>query len=121
MRWPSGEAEGACAKEWESHLACDALKILTLSEQLWEGRSIGLSLSLSLYPGPLRDTFQPVYPERLWVEEEVFCDAFPFHIVFDEAVRDPFPQKLGIGDKSVWGGRSSSPPLCLLGLRSLSS
>ncbi|XP_031217329.1 guanylate cyclase soluble subunit beta-2 isoform X1 [Mastomys coucha] len=36
---------------------------------------------------PLRDTFQPVYPERLWIEEEVFCNAFPFHIVFDEALR----------------------------------
>ncbi|KAH0511297.1 Guanylate cyclase soluble subunit beta-2 [Microtus ochrogaster] len=37
--------------------------------------------------GPLGDTFQPVYPERLWVEEEVFCSVFPFHLVFDEALR----------------------------------
>lgn len=37
--------------------------------------------------GPLGDTFQPVYPERLWVEEEVFCGVFPFHLVFDEALR----------------------------------
>ncbi|XP_028614609.1 guanylate cyclase soluble subunit beta-2 [Grammomys surdaster] len=37
--------------------------------------------------GPLGDTFQPVYPERLWIEEEVFCNVFPFHIVFDEALR----------------------------------
>ncbi|KAM7321440.1 hypothetical protein ACRRTK_019532 [Alexandromys fortis] len=37
--------------------------------------------------GPLGDTFQPVYPERLWVEEAVFCSVFPFHLVFDEALR----------------------------------
>ncbi|XP_035308994.1 guanylate cyclase soluble subunit beta-2 isoform X2 [Cricetulus griseus] len=37
--------------------------------------------------GPLRNTFQPVYPERLWVQEEVFCNAFPFHLVFDETLR----------------------------------
>ncbi|XP_076401266.1 guanylate cyclase soluble subunit beta-2-like [Peromyscus maniculatus bairdii] len=37
--------------------------------------------------GPFRDAFQPVYPERLWIEGEVFCNAFPFHLVFDEALR----------------------------------
>ncbi|XP_069031344.1 guanylate cyclase soluble subunit beta-2 isoform X2 [Embiotoca jacksoni] len=28
--------------------------------------------------------FTPSYPEELWMEKEVFCHAFPFHIVFDE-------------------------------------
>uniref|UniRef100_A0A8C0ZRR3 guanylate cyclase n=1 Tax=Castor canadensis TaxID=51338 RepID=A0A8C0ZRR3_CASCN len=37
--------------------------------------------------GHLRDTFKPIYPERLWIEEKTFCNAFPFHIVFDEALR----------------------------------
>uniref|UniRef100_A0A8C6QJK7 guanylate cyclase n=1 Tax=Nannospalax galili TaxID=1026970 RepID=A0A8C6QJK7_NANGA len=36
--------------------------------------------------GYLRDTFQPIYPERLWIEEKTFCNAFPFHIVFDETL-----------------------------------
>uniref|UniRef100_A0A3B4APZ5 guanylate cyclase n=1 Tax=Periophthalmus magnuspinnatus TaxID=409849 RepID=A0A3B4APZ5_9GOBI len=25
----------------------------------------------------------PCYPERLWIEEKSFCNAFPFHLVFD--------------------------------------
>ncbi|XP_030420323.1 guanylate cyclase soluble subunit beta-2-like isoform X2 [Gopherus evgoodei] len=37
--------------------------------------------------GKLSHTFDPVYPERLWVEERTFCNAFPFHIVFDEELR----------------------------------
>ncbi|KAM9173381.1 LOW QUALITY PROTEIN: guanylate cyclase soluble subunit beta-2-like [Pangshura tecta] len=37
--------------------------------------------------GNLSHTFDPVYPERLWVEERTFCNAFPFHIVFDEELR----------------------------------
>nr|XP_042698675.1 guanylate cyclase soluble subunit beta-2-like isoform X2 [Chrysemys picta bellii] len=37
--------------------------------------------------GNLSHTFGPVYPERLWVEERTFCNAFPFHIVFDEELR----------------------------------
>lgn len=95
MLWPSGDAEGACAEEWESHFAPDTLKILTLSKCLHRGLSLELSLSLCL--GPFRDAFQPVYPERLWIEGEVFCNAFPFHLVFDEAVRVPSSQKLGLG------------------------
>ncbi|XP_008064283.2 guanylate cyclase soluble subunit beta-2 [Carlito syrichta] len=37
--------------------------------------------------GPLMNTFKLTYPERLWIEEETFCKAFPFHIVFDESLR----------------------------------
>ncbi|XP_008579863.1 PREDICTED: guanylate cyclase soluble subunit beta-2-like [Galeopterus variegatus] len=37
--------------------------------------------------GHLMNTFEPVYPERLWIEEKTFCNAFPFHIVFDESLR----------------------------------
>ncbi|TKC51953.1 hypothetical protein EI555_015168, partial [Monodon monoceros] len=36
--------------------------------------------------GHLRDTFEPIYPEWLWIEEKTFCDAFPFHVVFDESL-----------------------------------
>ncbi|ROI16208.1 Guanylate cyclase soluble subunit beta-2, partial [Anabarilius grahami] len=34
--------------------------------------------------GNLRQSFTPSYPKRLWIEEQAFCNAFPFHIVFDE-------------------------------------
>ncbi|XP_055988690.1 guanylate cyclase soluble subunit beta-2-like [Sorex fumeus] len=37
--------------------------------------------------GHLVNTFVPLYPERLWIEEKTFCNAFPFHIVFDESLR----------------------------------
>ncbi|XP_075775901.1 guanylate cyclase soluble subunit beta-2-like [Pelodiscus sinensis] len=37
--------------------------------------------------GNLSLAFVPVYPRRLWVEERTFCNAFPFHIVFDEELR----------------------------------
>ncbi|XP_077011939.1 guanylate cyclase soluble subunit beta-2-like [Tamandua tetradactyla] len=37
--------------------------------------------------GHLTNTFEPIYPERLWIEEKTFCNAFPFHIVFDESLR----------------------------------
>ncbi|KYO34367.1 hypothetical protein Y1Q_0007638 [Alligator mississippiensis] len=40
-----------------------------------------------IVPENLLSTFEPIYPERLWVEERTFCNAFPFHIVFDEALR----------------------------------
>ncbi|XP_062981556.1 guanylate cyclase soluble subunit beta-2-like [Elgaria multicarinata webbii] len=32
-------------------------------------------------------TFEPLFPERIWVEERTFCCAFPFHIVFDETLK----------------------------------
>ncbi|XP_059393334.1 guanylate cyclase soluble subunit beta-2 [Carassius carassius] len=34
--------------------------------------------------GNLRQSFIPSYPKRLWIEEQAFCNAFPFHIVFDQ-------------------------------------
>ncbi|XP_029457580.1 guanylate cyclase soluble subunit beta-2-like isoform X1 [Rhinatrema bivittatum] len=37
--------------------------------------------------GSLLNSFEPVYPMRLWMEERAFCNAFPFHIVFDKALR----------------------------------
>uniref|UniRef100_A0A8C5XXI8 guanylate cyclase n=1 Tax=Microcebus murinus TaxID=30608 RepID=A0A8C5XXI8_MICMU len=42
---------------------------------------------LFLCPGHLVNTFEPIYPERLWIEEKTFCNAFPFHIVFDESLQ----------------------------------
>ncbi|GCB79640.1 hypothetical protein scyTo_0016016 [Scyliorhinus torazame] len=32
-------------------------------------------------------SFEPVYPERLWMDKKAFCNAFPFHIVFDEKLK----------------------------------
>lgn len=32
--------------------------------------------------------FEPVYPDNLCIDMKTFCNAFPFHIVFDEEVRD---------------------------------
>ncbi|KAF3825851.1 hypothetical protein GH733_006678 [Mirounga leonina] len=37
--------------------------------------------------GHLVNTLVPVYPERLSIEQKTFCNAFPFHIVFDESLR----------------------------------
>ncbi|XP_051957076.1 guanylate cyclase soluble subunit beta-2 [Xyrauchen texanus] len=34
--------------------------------------------------GNLRNSFTPCYPNRLWIDERAFCNAFPFHIVFDQ-------------------------------------
>ncbi|XP_056591473.1 guanylate cyclase soluble subunit beta-2 [Triplophysa dalaica] len=34
--------------------------------------------------GNLRTSFTPSYPNKLWIEERAFCNAFPFHIVFDQ-------------------------------------
>ncbi|XP_078416725.1 guanylate cyclase soluble subunit beta-2 [Cetorhinus maximus] len=35
----------------------------------------------------LPSSFEPVYPERLWIDRKAFCDAFPFHIVFDDELK----------------------------------
>lgn len=45
---------------------------------------------ISPYEGNLRTSFTPSYPNKLWIEEQAFCNAFPFHIVFDQDVRDFF-------------------------------
>ncbi|XP_063155748.1 guanylate cyclase soluble subunit beta-2-like [Candoia aspera] len=37
--------------------------------------------------GNLAHTFEPLFPERLWLEEKTFCHAFPFHLVFDENLK----------------------------------
>ncbi|KAM3936183.1 guanylate cyclase soluble subunit beta-2-like [Leptodactylus fuscus] len=37
--------------------------------------------------GSLLNTFQPVYPGRLWMDEKAFCNEFPFHIVFDKQLK----------------------------------
>ncbi|XP_033979969.1 guanylate cyclase soluble subunit beta-2 [Trematomus bernacchii] len=37
--------------------------------------------------GSLLCTFSPCYPNKLWVDEKAFCNAFPFHIVFDENLK----------------------------------
>ncbi|XP_059130360.1 guanylate cyclase soluble subunit beta-2-like [Peromyscus eremicus] len=62
-------------------------KYLSISVGPGEKSHRDVKASVVFGKGPLRDAFQPVYPERLWIEEEVFCNAFPFHLVFDEALR----------------------------------
>ncbi|XP_061482037.1 guanylate cyclase soluble subunit beta-2-like [Rhineura floridana] len=37
--------------------------------------------------GDLLCTLEPLFPEKLWVEERTFCCAFPFHIVFDKTLK----------------------------------
>ncbi|XP_029137108.2 guanylate cyclase soluble subunit beta-2 [Labrus bergylta] len=37
--------------------------------------------------GSLQCAFRPCYPNKLWMEEKAFCDAFPFHIVFDRHLK----------------------------------
>jgi hypothetical protein len=103
LPWPSGDAEGACAKQWGLYFAVKHLRFYpSLLQGSVQGPQRELPLIrtfLFLCPGHLRDTFKPIYPERLWIEEKTFCNAFPFHIVFDEAVRDCFPMVFGVGSK----------------------
>uniref|UniRef100_A0A8C5CLL0 guanylate cyclase n=1 Tax=Gadus morhua TaxID=8049 RepID=A0A8C5CLL0_GADMO len=48
----------------------------------------GLVRSVVLWgKGNLRYTFTPSYPDKLWMEEKAFCNAFPFHIVFDQDLK----------------------------------
>ncbi|XP_074521097.1 guanylate cyclase soluble subunit beta-2 [Halichoeres trimaculatus] len=37
--------------------------------------------------GGLQHSFSPCYPRTLCMEEKAFCDAFPFHIVFDQHLK----------------------------------
>ncbi|XP_060762619.1 guanylate cyclase soluble subunit beta-2-like, partial [Neoarius graeffei] len=37
--------------------------------------------------GKLLRGFEPMYPEELCIDLKTFCNAFPFHIVFDEQLR----------------------------------
>ncbi|XP_069748544.1 guanylate cyclase soluble subunit beta-2 [Narcine bancroftii] len=37
--------------------------------------------------GNLLYSFEPAYPERLWIDKKAFCHAFPFHVVFDEELK----------------------------------
>ncbi|XP_058885170.1 guanylate cyclase soluble subunit beta-2 [Acipenser ruthenus] len=37
--------------------------------------------------GNLSNSFIPSYPDTLWIEAQAFCNAFPFHIVFDRALK----------------------------------
>lgn len=67
----------------------------------WRKWSVNRTLLLFLHPGHLLNTFVPLYPEQLWIEVKTFCNAFPFHVVFDESVRGPFSLELGLG--ILWG------------------
>ncbi|XP_064185978.1 guanylate cyclase soluble subunit beta-2 [Anguilla rostrata] len=37
--------------------------------------------------GNFMTSFTPSYPEKLWIDEQAFCNVFPFHIVFDENLK----------------------------------
>ncbi|XP_051874564.1 guanylate cyclase soluble subunit beta-2-like [Pristis pectinata] len=37
--------------------------------------------------GRLLRGFEPVYPDKLWIEIRTFCNSFPFHIVFNQELR----------------------------------
>ncbi|XP_077987635.1 guanylate cyclase soluble subunit beta-2-like [Glandiceps talaboti] len=41
-----------------------------------------LAVMSSLYGG-----FTPAYPNKFWLNQKIFCDNFPFHIVFDKDLR----------------------------------
>lgn len=34
----------------------------------------------------LVSNFTPKYPDKLWLSQEVFCEYFPYHIVFDSSL-----------------------------------
>lgn len=93
LPWPSGDAEGARAEEQGLHFSFEPFKILSraLLCARFVLRVACEQNSLFLHPGHLVNNFVPIYPKRLWIEEKTFCNAFPFHIVFDESVRGPFP------------------------------
>ncbi|KAL7842729.1 hypothetical protein SRHO_G00244180 [Serrasalmus rhombeus] len=42
---------------------------------------------VQLGKGKLLRGFEPVYPDELCIDLKTFCNAFPFHIVFDEELR----------------------------------
>ncbi|KAG7502371.1 guanylate cyclase soluble subunit beta-2-like [Solea senegalensis] len=37
--------------------------------------------------GSHQSNFCPCYPDKLWMEEKAFCNAFPFHIIFDKDLK----------------------------------
>ncbi|XP_043114731.1 guanylate cyclase soluble subunit beta-2-like isoform X2 [Puntigrus tetrazona] len=48
--------------------------------------------------------FEPVYPENLCIDLKTFCNAFPFHIVFDEELR---VRQTGVSIQRVVAGLQS--------------
>lgn len=44
-------------------------------------------LQIYLTAGKLLRGFDPAYPTTLWIDTKTFCNGLPFHIVFDEEVR----------------------------------
>nr|XP_056712866.1 guanylate cyclase soluble subunit beta-2-like [Euleptes europaea] len=37
--------------------------------------------------GNILYTSEPLFPEKLWIEERTFCYTFPFHVVFDKTLK----------------------------------
>ncbi|TRY92055.1 hypothetical protein DNTS_034077 [Danionella cerebrum] len=59
---------------------CANLKLCPRKRSPWE-----LVRSIVMFgQGNLHQSFIPSYPKKLWIEEQAFCNAFPFHIVFDQ-------------------------------------
>ncbi|XP_035533921.1 guanylate cyclase soluble subunit beta-2-like [Morone saxatilis] len=70
---------------WESLLRTMRDRCLSLA-----GKKHGWDLLRAVVlseKGSLQCTFSPCYPNNLWMEEKAFCNAFPFHIVFDEDLK----------------------------------
>uniref|UniRef100_A0A452ELV1 guanylate cyclase n=1 Tax=Capra hircus TaxID=9925 RepID=A0A452ELV1_CAPHI len=76
----SQDSQRAFLKMKEKYLS---VSIYAVKESHWEVvRNI-----VMFGKGHLRDTFEPIYPERLWIEVKTFCTAFPFHVIFDESLQ----------------------------------
>uniref|UniRef100_A0A8C4EDP1 guanylate cyclase n=1 Tax=Dicentrarchus labrax TaxID=13489 RepID=A0A8C4EDP1_DICLA len=66
-------------KTRDQHNSNNGLRVASLTLLEW--------VCLIYFPGSLQCTFSPCYPNKLWMEEKAFCNAFPFHIVFDEDLK----------------------------------
>uniref|UniRef100_A0A8B9HHV4 guanylate cyclase n=1 Tax=Astyanax mexicanus TaxID=7994 RepID=A0A8B9HHV4_ASTMX len=59
----------------------------TVERKVMSGWSTCQLISINFYlfiSDHIQHSFCPRYPKRLWIEEQAFCNAFPFHIVFDQ-------------------------------------
>uniref|UniRef100_A0A8C6XI36 guanylate cyclase n=1 Tax=Naja naja TaxID=35670 RepID=A0A8C6XI36_NAJNA len=78
-----GSQEGK-EEHQELHGAVVRMRYCSLNFTRWEkpGKKICFFST-----GNLLHTFEPLFPERLWLDERTFCHAFPFHLVFDETLK----------------------------------
>ncbi|XP_059821989.1 guanylate cyclase soluble subunit beta-2-like [Hypanus sabinus] len=78
-----GNSQSTGKEDIEKHLINHASSHRSGRRTYWDiVRSV-----VKLGYGNLLYSFEPVYPEKLWIDNKAFCDAFPFHIVFDKELR----------------------------------